>query len=163
VITPAERSLRLLSQWSSRSLHASVTVWTAGEVFQAFQQSSSFEGRQHVRTAWAPRIVQRRAQPQAEGATRAWRGSVALSSATVFVERRFERAVAAFAPDRRQEAALACTRAMDRQRRQIAPNAKQKALAQLASLKQNGIKRSDQFQVRAAHSRLAHAAASRIA
>jgi len=89
--------------------------------------------------------------------------SVALSSATVFSERRFERAVAAFAPDRRQEAALACTRAMDRQRRQIAPNAKQKALAQLASLKQNGIKRSDQFQVRAAHSRLAHAAASRIA
>ena len=89
--------------------------------------------------------------------------SVALSSATVFFERRFERAVAAFAPDRRQEAALACTRAMDRQRRQIAPNAKQKALAQLASLKQNGIKRSDQFQVRATHSRLAHAAASRIA
>jgi hypothetical protein len=88
-------------------------------------------------------------------------GSALISAA--FVERRFERAVAAFAPDRRQEAALACTRAMDRQRRQIAPNAKQKALAQLASLKQNGIKRSDQFQVRAAHSRLAHAAASRIA
>ena len=37
---------------------------------------------------------------------------------------------------------------MDRAKRSLAPNAKQKALAQLADLKKNGTKRSDQFEVR---------------
>jgi hypothetical protein len=36
---------------------------------------------------------------------------------------------------------------MERSRRQLAPNSKQQALAQLADLKKNGIKRSDQFAV----------------
>jgi hypothetical protein len=43
---------------------------------------------------------------------------------------------------------------MERARRQIAPNAKAQALAQLADLKKNGLKRSDQFNVR--ERRLAH-------
>lgn len=36
---------------------------------------------------------------------------------------------------------------MERARRALAPNAKQKALAQLADLKKNGVRRSDQFEV----------------